>query len=282
VAFLAWSLTPVVTATRYWPVEISDGSAILKVIERNAPSIPETLVTAAQTYANAGDGEVGEAGGLPGPERTQGGPPPKAPVLSQSVALAVRAATLRVEGRACSLIQDGTGVVIARDLVVTNAHVIAGETGSTTVSNGEMTRRADVVAFDPRRDVAVLRVKNLGITPLKFSSPITDAQVAIFGYPGGRELRAEGGRIVDQIKATGGDLYGKGSWSRKVLILAADLVPGDSGGPVVSRSGRLLGLSFAIDPQLPNTSYALDPSEVRAVLKTVGVATVGTGKCLAK
>lgn len=282
VAFLAWSLTPVVTATRYWPVEISDDSAILKAIQRNAPSIPETLVTAAQTYANASDGEITGAGGVTGPERTQVGLPPRAPTLSQSVSLAVRAATLRIEGRACSLIQDGTGVVIARDLVVTNAHVIAGENGSTTVSNGEIRRSADVVAFDPRSDIAVLRIKNLGITPLKFAIPITDAKVAIFGYPGGRELRAEGGRIVDQIKATSGDLYGKGNWSRKILILAADLVPGDSGGPVVSGSGRLVGLSFAIDPRLPNTSYALDPREVRAVLKTVGVGTVGTGKCLRK
>ncbi|MEN9594404.1 MAG: hypothetical protein RLY23_887 [Actinomycetota bacterium] len=282
VAFLAWALTPVVTATRYWPVEISDGSEILKAIERNAPSIPETLVTAAQTYANASDGEIEGAGGVPGTDSAQTVLPPKAPALSQSVSLAVRAATLRVEGRACSLIQDGTGVVIARDLVVTNAHVIAGENGSTSVSNGEIRRRADVVAFDPRRDIAVLRINNLGIKPLKFSSPLTDTNVAIFGYPGGRELRAEGGRIVEQIKATGGDLYGKGNWSREILILAADLVPGDSGGPVVSRTGRLLGLSFAIDPRLSNTSYALDPSEVRAVLKTVGLATVGTGKCLGK
>ena len=282
VACLVWALTPVVTATRYWPVEISDGSAILKAIERESPRIPEALVTAAKTYASASDGEIAGAGVAPGRDSAENALPPKAPALSQSVLAAVRAATLRVEGRACSLIQDGTGVVVARDLVVTNAHVIAGENGSTTVSNGEIRRRADVVAFDPRRDIAVLRIKNLGITPLKFSSPLTDTKVAIFGYPGGRELRAEGGRIVDQIKATGSDLYGKGNWSRKILILAANLVPGDSGGPVVAESGQVLGLSFAIDPRIANTSYALDPSEVRAVLKTVGVATVGTGKCLGK
>lgn len=282
VAFLVWALTPVVTATRYWPVEISDGSAILKAIEEKSPRIPEALVTAAQTYASASDGDIAGAGGVPGRDSAQTVLPPKAPALSQSVSLAVRAATLRVEGRACSLIQDGTGVVVARDLVVTNAHVIAGENGDTSVSNGEIRRRADVVAFDPRRDIAVLRVKNLGIKPLKFSTPLTDTNVAIFGYPGGRELRAEGGRIVDRIKATGSDLYGKGNWSRKILILTADLVPGDSGGPVVSGSGRILGLSFAIDPRLPHQSYALDPSEVRAVLKTVSVATVGTGKCLGK
>ncbi len=286
IAFITWSLTPVVTATCYWPVEISNGSAILKALEQHGPHIPHSISEAAETFRLAKENELATANNPQNdpPNAAQGTAqsvnPPKAPSLSQSIVDDVSAATLRVEGRACTLIQDGTGVVIAKNLVVTNAHVIAGESGTTSVSNGEFRRRAEVVAFDPRRDIAVLRIKSLNIKPLSISTPITKSTVAIFGYPGGRELRVEGGRIVDQIKATGADLYGKGNWSRKVLILAADLVPGDSGGPVVSRSGQFVGLSFAIDPRLPHTSYALDPSEIREVLKTVGPGTVSTGKCL--
>ncbi len=282
IAFVTWSLTPVVTATRYWPVEISKESGILKMLEEHGPRIPSAISEAAETFRQAKDNELATPNGPPNAEQgtAQGVNPPKAPTLSQSVVDDVSAATLRVEGRACTLIQDGTGVVIAKNLVVTNAHVIAGESATTSVSNGEFRRRADVVAFDPRRDIAVLRIQNLNIKPLHISTPITKSTVAIFGYPGGRELRVEGGRIVDQIKATGADLYGKGNWSRKVLILAADLVPGDSGGPVISQSGQFVGLSFAVDPQLPHTSYALDPSEIREVLKTVSPGTVSTGKCL--
>jgi S1-C subfamily serine protease len=242
--------------------------------------IPSSLAEAVETYSKA----IEDGLSIPDkePDPIKGVTPPDPPVMSRSVIAKVSQATLRVEGRACSLIQDGSGVVIARDLVVTNAHVVAGEKGSTTVSNGAIRRSADVVAFDPRRDIAILRIKNLGISPLMVSSPITNATVALFGYPGGRELRVEGGRILDQIEATGADLYGNGEWSRKILILAADLEPGDSGGPVVSRSGLLLGLSFATDPRLPHTSYALDPSEIRTVLNTVRIRTVDTGKCLAK
>lgn len=280
IAFITWSIAPVVTASRYWPIEISNESGILKQIKKNGPIIPSSLAEAVETYSKVTEDGLSIPDNEPDP--IKGVTPPDPPVMNRSVIAKVSEATLRVEGRACSLIQDGSGVVIARDLVVTNAHVVAGEKGSTTVSNGAIRRSADVVAFDPRRDIAILRIKNLGISPLRVSSPIANATVALFGYPGGRELRVEGGRILDQIEATGADLYGNGEWSRKILILAADLEPGDSGGPVVSRSGLLLGLSFATDPRLPHTSYALDPSEIRAVLNTVRLRTVDTGKCLAK
>lgn len=282
VFFLAWSLIPLVTANRYWPIEVSQESSLLESIIFYGPEIPRTLQAAAEVYKNGRKDNLALPLDPSGITPTRIALPPATPNLIPSVLLAVSAATLRVEGRACSYIQSGTGVVLGKDLVVTNAHVVAGESETTSVSNGGMKRRAEVVAFDARRDIAVLRINNLGIKPMKVSTPTIGATVAIFGYPGGRGLRATGGLITDERKTTGRDLYGAGNWSRKVLTLRADLEPGDSGGPVVSRVGKFVGLSLAIDSESAHTSYALDPSEVQSVLKTAGAGSVSTGRCLRK
>ena len=282
VVFLAWSLIPVVTANRYWPIEVSNESSILDAIIFYGPETPSTLQAAAEVYNNGKKDDPAPSLDPSSIAPTHVPSPPATPKLSPSALLAVSAATLRVEGRACSYIQSGTGVVLGENLVVTNAHVVAGESETTSVSNGGMRRKAEVVAFDPRRDIAVLRMNNLEIKPIKISTPTIGATVAVFGYPGGRGLRSTGGLITDERKTTGPDLYGAGHWSRKVLTLRADLEPGDSGGPVVSQSGKFVGLSLAIDSQIAHTSYALDPSEIRSVLKTVGPGTVSTGRCLGK
>lgn len=280
--FFAWSLIPLVTANRYWPIEVSRDSSLLDAIIFYGPEIPSTLQAAMEVYKNGKKDDLAPSLNPLNIAPTHVALPPATPKLSPSVLLAVSAATLRVEGRACSYIQSGTGVVLGENLVVTNAHVVAGESETTSVSNGGMRRRAEVVAFDPRRDIAVLRINNLGIKPIKISTPTIGATVAVFGYPGGRGLRATGGLITDERETTGHDLYGVGNWSRKVLTLSADLEPGDSGGPVVSRLGKFVGLSVAIDSESAHTSYALDSSEVQRVLKTAGAGTVSTGKCLAK
>ncbi len=282
VVSLVWCLTPVITATRYWPNEISSGSSILKRINSHGPALPSTLKEAAKTYRDEYLVSPSPQRDSPNTKHEIFGFPPAPPSLSPSIASAVKAATVRIEGRACSVIQEGTGVVLARNLIVTNAHVVAGERGTTSISAGNMRRRAELVGFDSKRDIAVLRVSNLGITPLRIASPKTGARVAVFGYPGGHDLREVGGRIQTQISVDGSDLYGEGKWSREILVLNADLAPGDSGGPIVSKSGDFVGLSFAIDPGRAHTSYALNPSEVETVLSGVKRSPVDAGKCLGK
>jgi S1-C subfamily serine protease len=191
---------------------------------------------------------------------------------------------VKVQGQACDVIQQGSGVVVASGIIVTNAHVVAGERATTVLVPGGGPVGVTVVAFDPVRDLAVLRTARLGVAPL----PIADAQVdetgGVFGYPGGGNEQQAPARVAQIIVAQGSDIYHSRPTQRDVLVLATHLVPGNSGGPLVDDRGRVAGIAFAVDPGAPSTAYALATDEVNAVLRPVlaagGGAAVGTGPCL--
>jgi S1-C subfamily serine protease len=181
---------------------------------------------------------------------------------------------------ACDRVQQGSGFVAGNGLVVTNAHVIAGG-ASPTVETIEGERLdARTVAFDPSRDVAVLHVPALDATPLPLGDHALGSTVAIYGHPGGGDLRVAPARIGEQIVAVGTDIYHRQEVRRDVLVVAAELRSGDSGAPLIDRDGRAVGVAFAIDPGSDATAYALTDSEVEAVLDSVSATTVGTGECL--
>jgi S1-C subfamily serine protease len=194
----------------------------------------------------------------------------------------VRAATLKVTGQACDIIQEGSGWIAAPGVVVTNAHVVAGERATTVEDETGRTMAARVIAFDSVRDSAVLAVPGLSGTPL----PIVDGSVgavgAVYGHPGGGQLRASPARVGDEIIAIGTDIYRTSSSRRHVYVLAAALAPGDSGGALVDAGGRVIGMAFAVDPGHNATAYALTDAEVRAVLSRARnrSAPVDTGRCL--
>ena len=193
-------------------------------------------------------------------------------------------------------IQAGSGWVAGADLVVTNAHVVAGERNTHVETNDGRRLTATVIAFDPGRDVAVLRVRNLRlfakeVMPKFASSPAPprvdggDGLVgAVFGYPGGGPLAISSARIAETVDAAGTDIYRTGRTSREVFVIASNLAPGDSGGPLVDQRGRMVGVAFAVDPGHDGTAYALTRAEVDSVLEPVlngtGRSSVGTGPCL--
>jgi S1-C subfamily serine protease len=86
--------------------------------------------------------------------------------------------------------------------------------------------------------------------------------------------------VRDKVTAVGRDLYDEHETRRQVLILAADLAPGDSGAALVDPTGTVVGVAFAIAPDRPGTSYALDTSELRAALSAPRRAGTDTGDCL--
>jgi S1-C subfamily serine protease len=141
-----------------------------------------------------------------------------------------------------------------------------------------------VVAFDPERDLAVLRVRNLRLFALPFADGGDGTTGAVFGHPGGGPLRIAPARIAETVNAAGTDIYRTGRTSRRVHVLAANLAPGDSGGPLVDRQGRMVGVAFAIDPGHESTAYALTRGEVDAVLGPVvrggGQTSADTGPCV--
>jgi S1-C subfamily serine protease len=201
-------------------------------------------------------------------------------VLSPAADDHVRNAVVRVEGQACDQIQDGTGFAVAPDLIVTNAHVVAGEQATAVFLPDGERRPARVVRFDPRRDLALLQVSDLGLAPLALGDGTTGMVGAVYGHPGGGPLRPTPARISEQIDARGTDIYRTTATSRSVFVLAAQLAPGDSGAPLVNASGTAVGVAFAIDPSTSTTAYALTSAELRPLLAAVGTRTVKTGTCL--
>ena len=138
-----------------------------------------------------------------------------------------------------------------------------------------------IMAFDPNRDVAVLHVPNLGLAGLPMSGAAEGGRGAVFGYPGGGDLKVSPYRISELVTAVGADIYDRRPTRRPILILASNLARGDSGGALINTESQVAGLAFAISPDRPGVAYALQIKEVRAVLAQVTGSPVGTGRCIA-
>jgi S1-C subfamily serine protease len=273
-----WLLTPALASAQGWPARATRDSQIVRAIDRYGPDPPPQAQRLGRAVAAGPFPEVFSR--LNGP-RGVGAPP--AHGLAPDVAARVASSVVKVEGEACDQIQAGSGFVAGADLVVTNAHVVAGEPRTQVQTNDGRELSATVVAFDPQRDLAVLRVHNLR----RFSLPFADAGVgttgAVFGHPGGGPLEIAPARVADAVNAAGTDIYRTGRTNRRVYVLAADLAPGDSGGPLVDQQGRMVGVAFAVDPGQESTAYALTRLEVDSVLGPVvngRQTSANTGPCL--
>lgn len=167
--------------------------------------------------------------------------------------------------RSCSLRIEGTGFVISPQHVLTNAHVVAGVQGGPQVSTIEgRTYHAQVVLYDPNRDVAVLDVPGLTARPLQFAGPARPGVSAVVaGYPhNSRVLREVPARIAQSEAANGPNIYGGQGVTRQIYPLSADIQPGNSGGPLLSRGGRVYGVVFAAATSYNDVGYALTAGEV--------------------
>ncbi len=207
------------------------------------------------------------------------GVPPQTSLSPQVDAL-VRGSVVRVEGEACDQIQDGTGFVVARNVIVTNAHVVAGERDTSVFLPNGSRRDARVVSFDPRRDLSVIVVEDLGLAPLRLGAGQAGTEGAVYGHPGGGPLKPTPARIAEQIDARGTDIYRTTPTRRSVFVLASQLQPGDSGAPLLDQAGNVMGVAFAIDPGHENTAYALTNDELRAILDDIPSDSADTGSCL--
>jgi S1-C subfamily serine protease len=188
---------------------------------------------------------------------------------------------VRVLGTACGLGIEGSGWVAAPDEVVTNAHVVAGEDDTTVEVGGVPPQlRAIVVRFDPRNDIAVLRVPGLGLRPLALASePRAQSEGAILGYPLDGPFAFEPGRIGVTSVVETDDAYGRGPLARRLVPIRGLIRPGNSGGPVLAASGAVLATVFAATTTPgPRGGYGVANSTVRAELRGLSGA-VSTEAC---
>lgn len=220
------------------------------------------------------------------------GPEPIAPVeapdpsMARDPQVAVALGSVihvRAESSSCDQAQVGSGWVLSREHVVTNAHVVAGsDTVQVSVRGTGRERAARVVAFDPRRDVAVLEVPGLPAPRLTRGGDLATGDAAVLaGFPGDDGLWVGAARVRGTLNARGQDIYGRPGVLREIYSLRAQVRRGASGGPVLDRQGEVVGMVFATSLDDPDTGYALTLDEIAPVLRRGMDATarVGTGPC---
>jgi S1-C subfamily serine protease len=275
---LLWLLIPALASSPGWPARAVRDSAVARAIDRIAPDPPPESDTLGRLVGDESFPEVFDT--LTSPDA---GTPPEGSLPSE-VAERVRPSVVKVEGEACDRVLEGTGFVAAPGLVVTNAHVVAGEEHTHVDAEGGARFDADVVAFDPNRDLAVLAVPGFDAAPLARGRAHVDDRGSLFGHPEGGPLRESPVRIAEQIRARGTNITRTAATERDVFVLAAVTEPGDSGGPVVDEQGTVVGVMFAFDLSRPTTAYALTDTELASVLDPLLAAPsrppVATGPCL--
>ena len=279
VIFAVWLLLPAMSDVQGWASKQARNSAISRAIDSTFPRPPDTLNALRRLVGSTDFPRVFDA--LKPAQDT--GAPPSALPFSVAVRDRVAASTVKVEGIACRRIQDGSGFSPQPDVIVTNAHVVAGERSTSVITPSGRRLKATVVLFDPNRDLALLRVPGLGEAPLPIATAKAGTQGAVFGHPNGQtDLAVQPAAIRQQVTAVGRDLYDSHETRRQVFILASALQPGDSGGGLVNPTGAVVGVAFAIAPDRPGTAYALTTDELRPVLAAGGTAPVNTGPCLSE
>jgi S1-C subfamily serine protease len=214
--------------------------------------------------------------GLAGPPIPTQPPDPR--VLEQPGVRDAAPSVVRVLGTACGLGIEGSGWVARPGLVVTAAHVVAGEHDTTVTLFDGGTLRAETVAFDSRNDIAVLRVPGLPARPLPLAEPVFGTSVAISGYPLDGPFDAVPGRIGTTRKVISEDAYGDGPVTRTVTSLSGDVHHGNSGGPAIDASGRVRATVFAARVN-GSGGYGVPASIVRRELDAAGGGPVSTGRC---
>lgn len=238
-------------------------SAILAAINDEFP--PERLLETLERVDPIGV-LVGPPAEVPAPDTTLTRDP-DVRRASQSV--------VRVSGTACGLGVEGSGWIVRRGWVVTNAHVVAGvERPSVDRRNGD-DHTSRVMAIDVKNDLAVLRVPGLEGRPLPFAEPERGVPVALIGYPGNGALQLIPGRLGGTSSFVSRDAYGGGPVTRTVTALRGNVRPGLSGGPGVDAAGRVRTTVFARRPG-ESGGYGIPPELVRKVLTraTAGGAAV--------
>ena len=236
------------------------------ILERlNAIVPPRTLLNALR--------RVDPFPSMAGPPVPTEAPDPR--VLARPGVRAAAPSVVRIVGTACGLGIEGSGWVARPGVVVTAAHVVAGE-DDTTVSFAGGTLPARAIAFDPHNDIAVLQVPGLTLQPLRLVDPRPGTPVAIVGYPENGPLDAVPGRVGGTSAVFAGDAYGRPA-RRTVTSLSGNIRHGDSGGPAVDASGAVEATIFASRLGGPG-GYGVPASIVRRDLGTAR-GSVSTGPC---
>ena len=257
-------------------------SVVLATVDGLVPSQAKTFFASFRRLVNdRGFPNVFED--FTSPQIAQVPAPDPALARSRAVTLA-RDKVLKITGvaSACSKQIEGTGFVYAPQRVMTNAHVVAGVREPKVEVGKGRKLDARVVLYDSDRDIAVLAVPGLDRTPLAFAGPAKrGADAIVVGYPQNGPFTPTEARVRQTQQARGPDIYQSKTVVREIYALRAKVLPGNSGGPLLSPQGTVYGVIFAAAAEDPNTGYALTADEVASDAQAGRTATraVSTRGC---
>lgn len=207
-------------------------------------------------------------------------PAPKAAIARDPQVAAARDSVVKILGTACGVGVEGSGWVARPGVVVTNAHVVAGQDDTRVLARGEEPGlEAQAIAFDPRNDLAVLRVDGLRAPSLELAGePRSGTSAAILGFPLNGPYDVRPGRLGPTREVVSQDAYGRGSVRREIVSLRGAVRSGNSGGPMVDGAGRVVTTIFAATTSGPRGGYGVPNAIVRDALAGGG-GRVDTGPC---
>lgn len=155
-----------------------------------------------------------------------------------------REITVRIRSLGCDRLGVGSGFVLPGGLVVTNRHVV-GQPLAVSINTWDgVSFEAEVDGVATDSDLAVLRLSDASSLPTAElrTSPVTIGEaIIVVGYPGGGPSTITTGRVVD---VRPGEVFGEAS---EVIVVDAQVRPGNSGGPLLDARGLVVGVVFALD-----------------------------------
>ena len=208
--------------------------------------------------------------------------PPTAAIARDPDVERAGGSVVKVLGTACGLGVQGSGWIAADGVVVTNAHVVAGQDDTTVQVRGEgPSLDAQAIWFDSRNDLAILRVPGVsGVAALRLDVGAEEgASAAILGFPENGPYDVEAGRLGQTSTVVSQDAYGRGPVRRTITAVRGLVRSGNSGGPMVDAAGRVVTTIFAASLSDGGRSgFGVPDSIVREALGRAS-GPVNTGPC---
>ncbi|MEP6695819.1 MAG: MarP family serine protease [Pseudonocardiales bacterium] len=282
VILVAWLVATPLASSSY-PLLASQvrRSAIIRAVDGVVPAPVRGLYDSFRRLLDRGD--FPDVFGPLSPTRVAPIEPPDPAILGSRAVTVARPSVVKVIGTAptCSRRLEGSGFVYAPQHVMTNAHVVAGVRELVVHVGGERLA-GRVVLYDAQRDVAVIYVPGLTGRPLAFASPVSPGTSSVVaGYPLDGPFSAIAARVRSLQQVRGPDIYNEHQVVRQVYALRANVRSGNSGGPLITSSGTVLGVVFAAAADEPDTGFALTAAEVSEDARAGATATrrVSTQVC---
>jgi S1-C subfamily serine protease len=207
-------------------------------------------------------------------------PAPRGAIARDRDVVAARSSVVKILGSACGVGVEGSGWVARPGVVVTNAHVVAGQDDTRVLPGGrDPGLDARAVHFDARNDLAVLRVPGLDAPALQIApDPESGTSAAILGFPLNGPYDVRAGRLGPTREFVSQDAYGHGPVRRRIVALRGAVRSGNSGGPMVDGAGRVVTTIFAANTSGPRGGFGVPNALVRSALGDLRDG-VSTGPC---